>query len=236
MSRLKRIKRNAAQCKVCGEVVESKWRNNHVTCSCGNLSVDGGHDYIRRGFRNGKDSFENMNEFGVDILPTYGCCPGWWRMLDCELKEFYEVDPELTEVRVKEKYGRADVDCFTETETRWDLLGMCDDILSRVSQETCELCGKYGRVRNENGWLQCRCDRCNKASREEQTEIMRKTAEAYEKAIDEMLPMELADIELTERDKASLRYGVWHRGEFDAIVSRILREANLKGSESQEEC
>lgn len=207
---MQRIKRNAAQCKVCGEVIESKWRNNHVTCGCGNLSVDGGHDYIRRGFRDGKDSFENLNEYGVDILPTYACCPGWWRMLDTELKEFYEVDPQLTEVRVKEKYGRADVDCYTETETRWDLLGESADVVRRLSGETCELCGNPGQLRNERGWIQCRCDRCHGATREERTEIMRETARRYEEAVDAAVSMELADVELTEREKAMLRYKVWN--------------------------
>jgi len=207
---MQRIKRNAAKCKVCGEVVESRWRNNFVTCSCGNLSVDGGHDYIRRGFRDGKDSYEDLNEYGVDIVPTYATCPGWWKLLDCELKEFYEVDPELTEVRVKEKYGRADVDCYTETETRWDLLAMHGEILSRKSQETCELCGSPGKMRNDKGWIQCRCDRCHSATREERTEIMRETARQYEEAIDAAMPKELESVELTERDKAMLRYKVWN--------------------------
>ena len=206
---MQRIKRNAAKCKICGEVIESTFRHHFVTCSCGNLSVDGGLDYERRGYRDGRDSYENLNEYGVDILPTYGCCPGWWKMLDCELKEFYEVDPQLTEVRVKEKFGRADVDCYTETETRWDLLGMCAEILSRKSQETCELCGKYGKVRNDHGWIQCRCERCHSATREERTAIMRETAAEYERAIDTAIPRELESVELTEREKAMLRYNVW---------------------------
>ena len=42
------IKRNAAQCLKCGEVIESRHRHDFKTCSCGALSVDGGKDYIRR--------------------------------------------------------------------------------------------------------------------------------------------------------------------------------------------
>lgn len=45
------IKENKAMCKNCGDVVESKHRHDFVTCSCGWLSVDGGHDYTRRVFK-----------------------------------------------------------------------------------------------------------------------------------------------------------------------------------------
>lgn len=47
----KRILRNRARCLECGDVVESKTRHDFKTCSCGNLSVDGGHDYLKRSAR-----------------------------------------------------------------------------------------------------------------------------------------------------------------------------------------
>lgn len=43
------IKRNAARCKKCGDVIESEHRRDFVSCKCGAIFVDGGHDYIRRG-------------------------------------------------------------------------------------------------------------------------------------------------------------------------------------------
>lgn len=43
-----RIIRNAARCDRCGDVIESIHRHDFKTCSCGNVSVDGGHDYLRR--------------------------------------------------------------------------------------------------------------------------------------------------------------------------------------------
>lgn len=46
----KYLYRNAAKCKGCLDIVESTHRHDFVTCSCGNLSVDGGHDYPRRVF------------------------------------------------------------------------------------------------------------------------------------------------------------------------------------------
>jgi hypothetical protein len=44
------IKANKAKCLYCGDVIESKHRHDYVTCTCGNLSVDGGKDYLKRNF------------------------------------------------------------------------------------------------------------------------------------------------------------------------------------------
>lgn len=44
----RRIIRNAIRCNHCGDVIESTYRHNFVTCRCGRVSVDGGHDYLRR--------------------------------------------------------------------------------------------------------------------------------------------------------------------------------------------
>ncbi len=56
------IKRNAIQCKNCGDVIESTHRHHYVTCSCGECSVDGGRDYLRVSCRT-KDSFVPLFEF-----------------------------------------------------------------------------------------------------------------------------------------------------------------------------
>ena len=46
-----KIIKNAIQCNLCGEVIESKSCHMFVTCKCGACSVDGGHDYLRRCFK-----------------------------------------------------------------------------------------------------------------------------------------------------------------------------------------
>lgn len=46
-----KIIKNQAQCLICGEIIESTHRHDYVTCKCGNLSVDGGKDYLRRSFK-----------------------------------------------------------------------------------------------------------------------------------------------------------------------------------------
>ena len=48
---MKRIIENSAKCLKCGDKIVSKHRHDYVTCSCGNISVDGGLDYCRRSFK-----------------------------------------------------------------------------------------------------------------------------------------------------------------------------------------
>lgn len=57
---MQRIIRNAIRCKHCGAVIESMF--------CGCCSVDGGHDYLRRGFRHLKEDYEELSET-VEISP-----------------------------------------------------------------------------------------------------------------------------------------------------------------------
>lgn len=43
------IIRNAAQCAKCEDVIESTHRHDFVSCKCGAIFIDGGHDYLRGG-------------------------------------------------------------------------------------------------------------------------------------------------------------------------------------------
>lgn len=60
-----KIIRNRAQCLLCGDIIESRSRHDFVTCTCGALSVDGGHSYIRRAFINQED-YEELSELEKD--------------------------------------------------------------------------------------------------------------------------------------------------------------------------
>lgn len=44
------LTRNRAKCLACGDVIESTYRHDFRSCTCGNLYVDGGLDYVKRGF------------------------------------------------------------------------------------------------------------------------------------------------------------------------------------------
>lgn len=56
------IVHNRAKCLKCGDVIESLHRHDWNQCSCGNVFVDGGHDYFRFGCRDGWDTFEDLSE------------------------------------------------------------------------------------------------------------------------------------------------------------------------------
>ena len=43
-----KITKNAAKCKRCGDIIESKSTHDFVWCSCKSLAVDGGYEYLRR--------------------------------------------------------------------------------------------------------------------------------------------------------------------------------------------
>jgi len=62
---MKKIKRNLAKCLICEDVIESLYRHDFVSCSCGNIFTDGGREYIRQGaykFDKMKDVSEYFEE------------------------------------------------------------------------------------------------------------------------------------------------------------------------------
>ena len=58
---------NKAKCGVCGDVIESKHRHDFVRCSCGEISVDGGKDYLKRSAGN----FDNLIELSEGYTEEY---------------------------------------------------------------------------------------------------------------------------------------------------------------------
>lgn len=65
MRTIERILRNVARCRACGDVVESTHRRHFVKCRCGELFVDGGTDYLRRGW--GAAGFDELSEFETQL-------------------------------------------------------------------------------------------------------------------------------------------------------------------------
>jgi hypothetical protein len=53
-----KIVKNSAQCRLCGDVITSDHVHSFKSCRCGEISVDGGTEYIRRL----ANSFENLIE------------------------------------------------------------------------------------------------------------------------------------------------------------------------------
>ena len=53
---------NKIKCTHCGEILESKFRHDFKVCACGTVMIDGGLDYLKRGFTIPSDYME-MSEY-----------------------------------------------------------------------------------------------------------------------------------------------------------------------------
>lgn len=56
-----KIIKNAIRCKNCGDVIESETRHDFKYCSCKRVFVDGGHNYLRRGFTDSQEDYEELS-------------------------------------------------------------------------------------------------------------------------------------------------------------------------------
>lgn len=57
----RKIKRNAVKCLKCKSIIQSTHVHDFVTCYCGEVSVDGGNEYLKR---SGNPNFmEEMSEY-----------------------------------------------------------------------------------------------------------------------------------------------------------------------------
>ena len=63
---MRKIKRNAAQCRLCGDIIESRSTHDFVMCKCKSCFVDGGHEYLRRGFAHSPDDMIELSEYYED--------------------------------------------------------------------------------------------------------------------------------------------------------------------------
>lgn len=52
---------NRIKCNHCGQIIESKHRHDFRSCKCGKVHVDGGKEYLRRGFDKDTD-YEDLSE------------------------------------------------------------------------------------------------------------------------------------------------------------------------------
>ena len=55
-----KIIHNRIMCRKCGDIIESKYRHDFKSCSCGACSIDGGHDYLRRG--GNREDWQEMSD------------------------------------------------------------------------------------------------------------------------------------------------------------------------------
>lgn len=81
------ITANKAQCLLCGEIIESKHGHDFRTCTCGNLSVDGGRGYAKRCLREDK-----FLEFTMGHTPGE---PTWVELTEAHQEEREPYDWEI---------------------------------------------------------------------------------------------------------------------------------------------
>lgn len=60
---------NMAKCRQCGEIIVSTHRHDFVTCPCKSISVDGGHEYLKRSAK----SMDDIEEMSVFADECYFC-------------------------------------------------------------------------------------------------------------------------------------------------------------------
>lgn len=63
---MERVMVNKCQCAKCGDIIESKYTHDFVSCSCGAIFTDGGTSYIRRGFTDISDIID-LSEYEEDL-------------------------------------------------------------------------------------------------------------------------------------------------------------------------
>ncbi len=57
---------NKIQCKICGDIIESKTTHDFIWCSCGKVAVDGGKEYLKR--IGNKEEYIEKNELNYEII------------------------------------------------------------------------------------------------------------------------------------------------------------------------
>ena len=58
---MEKILRNKIRCRKCNDIIESLSVHDFKYCKCGAVSVDGGHDYLRRG--GNREDWEELSEY-----------------------------------------------------------------------------------------------------------------------------------------------------------------------------
>lgn len=62
---------NKAQCRKCGDIIESTNVHDFKSCSCGAISVDGGLDYLKRSFKDYDDIIELSETYDEPYEASY---------------------------------------------------------------------------------------------------------------------------------------------------------------------
>ncbi len=96
---------------------------------------------------------------------------GWYDLTDnlcSQIQSYIDENDNVKQVigsQFKEKFGglRAYLDPMDPDDSVDDMIYQFTRTAEKVSETTCELCGKAGKIINQNRWLRCSCPDCAKA-------------------------------------------------------------------------
>lgn len=91
----------------------------------------------------------------------FECGVGWYDILEDFFKMLTNQKLKVKMSQIKEKYGALRIYIEGTTNTaEYNILKELVNETELKSIETCEFCGKKGKIRNDNGWYRCRCKHC----------------------------------------------------------------------------
>jgi hypothetical protein len=135
----RQILRNRAQCTECQDIIESKSTHDCVSCKCGNIQVDGGLSYLKRGSARGapielSELRPDFAAFPQVTADSWLCHPPGWDAI--VLDALGKLSPGARVLQTKSKFG----------DMRFYIAGTEADIAVAAAAETaayttCSRCG-----------------------------------------------------------------------------------------------
>lgn len=84
--------------------------------------------------------------------------PGWAKFLADKIPLLAALDPDLSILQIKEKFGQLRINMIESTDEVWQLAESIEEQCSKL----CETCGQPGTLRNlpSGRWIKTLCDDC----------------------------------------------------------------------------
>lgn len=82
---------------------------------------------------------------------------GWEEIIYNYLWEIISKCPEIKFIQIKEKFGGLRIYARNISADTSDRVNEIITLATNKSLITCDVCGKTGKLRNDNGWLRTRC-------------------------------------------------------------------------------
>ena len=118
-----------------------------------------------------------MNKKERYDLYEYSIGPGWWSILDKYIPQILALAPDA-ELYIKEKFGALRLNVESKT-INWRAFQEIKHAAELESETVCEVCGAPGKLRENNGWYETLCDRCNSVDRDTKNKLIEETEKQW---------------------------------------------------------